>query len=111
MSFGSDYLRDAMILNERNTNNKKSLKESIEDKQQPLKEGVFTDDLYSDIQVELQYSIKDSLDNILANLIDNITRDYPDYNPGWAAGDYLINTEQYSEEMSEIIMKDLFANM
>ena len=38
MSYGSDYLREAMTLNERKANNKKSLKESIEDKQQPLKE-------------------------------------------------------------------------
>ena len=85
-------------------------RESIEDKQQPLKEG-FMDELYSDIQVEVQYSIKDALDNILVNLIDNITREFPDYNPNWSTGDYLINTEQYSEEMSEIIMKDLFSNM
>ena len=103
MSYGSDYFREAMTLNERKVNNKKSLKESIEDKQ-PLKEG-FMDELYSDIQYELHYSIKDALDNILVNLIDNINREFPEYNLN------RIDTEQYSEEMSEIIMKDLFSNM
>ena len=103
MSYGSDYLREAMTLNERKVNNKKSLKESIKDKQ-PLKEG-FMDELYSDIQYELHYSIKDALDNILVNLIDNINREFPEYNLN------RIDTEQYSEEMSEIIMKDLFSNM
>ena len=78
-------------------------RESIKDKQ-PLKEG-FMDELYSDIQYELHYSIKDALDNILVNLIDNINREFPEYNLN------RIDTEQYSEEMSEIIMKDLFSNM
>ena len=106
MSYGSDYLREAMNLNERKVNNKKSLKESVKDKKQPLKEG-FMDELYSDIQIEVQYSIKDALDNILVNLIDNINREFPEYNLNY----YRIDTEQYADELSEIIMKDLFSNM
>ena len=106
MSYGSDYFREAMTLNERKANNKKSLKESIEDKQQPLKED-FTEELRSDIQYELHYSIKDALDNILVNLIDNINREFPEYNLNLNR----IDTEQYADELSEIIMKDLFSNM
>ena len=81
-------------------------RESIEDKQQPLKED-FTEELRSDIQYELHYSIKDALDNILVNLIDNINREFPEYNLNY----YRIDTEQYADELSEIIMKDLFSNM
>ena len=104
MSYGSDYLREAMTLNERKANNKKSLKESIEDKQQPLKED-FTEELRSGIQYELHYSIKDALDNILVNLIDDINREFPEYDIN------RIDTEQYADELSEIIVKDLFSNM
>ena len=145
MSYGSDYLREAMTLNERNGNNKKRLiekinhendeindllrkasdtsykltdkdailnkhgvqaRESIEDKQHPLKED-FTEELRSDIQYEIHYSIKDALDNILVNLIDDINREFPEYNLNLNR----IDTEQYAVELSEIIMKDLFPNM
>lgn len=79
-------------------------RESIEDKQHPLKED-FTEELRSDIQYELHYSIKDALDNILVNLVDDINREFPEYNLN------RIDTEQYAVELSEIIMKDLFPNM
>ena len=81
-------------------------RESIEDKQHPLKED-FTEELRSDIQYEIHYSIKDALDNILVNLIDNINREFPEYNLNY----YRIDTEQYADELSEIIVKDLFSNM
>ena len=81
-------------------------RESIEDKPQPLKED-FTEELRSDIQYEMHYSIKDALDNILVNLIDNINREFPEYNLNY----YHIDTEQYADELSEIIVKDLFSNM
>lgn len=81
-------------------------RESIEDKQHPLKED-FTEELRSDIQYEMHYSIKDALDNILVNLIDNINREFPEYNLNY----YRIDTEQYADELSEIIVKDLFSNM
>lgn len=62
MSYGSDYLREAMTLNERKVNNKKSLKESIEDKQ-PLKEennfdyDRFKSDIYNSLaDVMFSYS-------------------------------------------------------
>lgn len=81
-------------------------RESIEDKQHPLKED-FTEELRSDIQYEIHYSIKDALDNILVNLIDDINREFPEYNLNLNR----IDTEQYAVELSEIIMKDLFPNM
>ena len=81
-------------------------RESIEDKQHPLKED-FTEELRSDIQYEIHYSIKDALDNILVNLIDDINREFPEYNLNLNR----IDTEQYAVELSEIIMKDLFSNM
>lgn len=81
-------------------------RESIEDKPQPLKED-FAEELRSDIQYEMHYSIKDALDNILVNLIDNINREFPEYNLNY----YRIDTEQYADELSEIIVKDLFSNM
>lgn len=109
MSYGSDYLREAMTLNERKINNKKSLKESIKDKHYTqLKESI-DDNLYTEIEDEVQYRVKGAINKVTDNLLDMITSDYPEYNIDWCS-EYgtNIDEEEFVQDITNAIMENLF---
>ena len=108
MSYGSDYLREAMTLNERKVNNKKSLKESIEDKKQPLKE-------------ENTKDIKNSVYNFMVNNIFDLISDYlhvsviaseiPSYDPEWCNEEYDPRIDGAVKQLATILTENYFTNM
>lgn len=108
MSYGSDYLREAMTLNERKVNNKKSLKESIEDKKQPLKE-------------ENTKDIKNSVYNFILNNIFDFIGDYlhvnvlaseiPSYDPEWHNSEYDPRIDDAVKQLAMILTEECFKNM
>ena len=108
MSYGSDYLREAMTLNERKVNNKKSLKESIEDKQQPLKEEN-TRDIEDYVYNIVTDNIFDLFDTKLQ--VHNIASNISSYNPEWCSEEYDPRIDNAVKQLATILTENYFKNM
>lgn len=106
MSYGSDYLREAMTLNERKVNNKKSLKESIEDKQ-PLKEET------SNPKEEIYNIVTDAIFNILDTelQVNNVALKVSSYNPEWCNEEYDPRIDDAVKQLATILTENYFKNM
>ena len=108
MSYGSDYLREAMTLNERKVNNKKSLKESIEDKKQPLKEEN-TKDIKNSVY---NFMVNNIFDLISDNLhVSVIASEIPSYDPEWCSEEEDPRLDNAVKQLAMILTEECFKNM
>ncbi len=108
MSYGSDYFREAMTLNERKVNNKKSLKESIEDKQQPLKE-----ENTRDIKDYVYNFVTDAIFDLLSDElnVNVVASEIPSYDPEWCNEEYDPRIDGAVKQLATILTENYFTNM
>ena len=108
MSYGSDYLREAMTLNERKVNNKKSLKESIEDKQQPLKE-----ENTGDIKERVYNFVTDAIFDLFSDElnVNFVASKIPSYDPEWCNEEYDPRIDDAVKQLATILTENYFKNM
>ena len=108
MSYGSDYLREAMTLNERKVNNKKSLKESIEDKKQPLKE-----DNIRHIKKDVYNYTLDAIFDLMGDELNAqiMALEIPSYDPEWCNEEYDPRNDDAIKQLVTILTENYFTNL